>query len=590
MAFLASFSVLSFAVKKGLMQIVFLGWIVLLSALARNVNCLKVSSLPGNLSGVSDMAVETAFQFPSALPQWPPGTGFGAGAIDLGGLIVAEVSNFTKIWAAQEGGPDGIGAAIFEPTAVPDGFYMLGHYVQPNNVRLFGWVLVGKDVTNGSSGAGALASPVDYTLVWSSENTGIQQDSAAYIWLPVPADGYKPVGQIVTTSPEKPPLDKIRCVRVDFTDVSENDDWIWGSNDLNIYLSRPKDRGIQASGVNAGTFIAQLSNNNETSSSSVACLKNVNPKNTSAMPNLSQIEALIQTYSPRIYFHPDDEFLPSSVTWFFQNGALLYTKGQESSPVAVQPGGENLPQGGDNDGAYWLDLPLTDPDRVKQGNLQNSICYIHVKPMLGATFTDLVVWVFYPFNGPARAKLVFLTLKLGKIGEHVGDWEHVTLRISNFNGELKRVYFSEHSKGRWLSAAAVELQDGNKPVVYSSLHGHATYSSPGLVLQGGKDIGIRDDMEKGDVYMDTAASFSVVSAEYLGSVVVESPWLNFAREWGPKTTYDLEKELEKVERFLPEKLKEELEKIIKNIPSEVLGEEGPTGPKGKDNWSGDEYY
>nr|GLL40839.1 uncharacterized protein LOC109186445 [Ipomoea trifida] len=551
-----------------------------------NVNCLNVSSLAGNFSGVSAMAVETVFQFPSALPKWPPGKGFGAGEIDLGGLIVAEVSNFTKIWAAQEGGPDGSGAAIFEPAAVPDGFHVLGHYGQPNNVPLFGWVLVGKDVTSG--GGGALALPVDYTLVWSSENTGIEQDSAAYIWMPVPADGYNAVGHVVTTSPEKPPLDKIRCVRVDFTDVSENDDWIWGSNGLNIYSSRPKERGIKSSGVNAGTFIAQLSDNG--TSSSVACLKNLNPKNTSAMPNLSQIEALIKTYSPWIYFHPDDEFLPSSVDWFFENGALLYTKGQESSPVTVQPGGENLPQGGDNDGAYWLDLPLTDPDRVKQGNLQNSTFYIHAKPMFGATFTDLAVWVFYPFNGPARAKVSFLTLKLGKIGEHVGDWEHVTLRISNFNGELKRVYFSEHSKGEWLSAAAVELQGGNKPVVYSSLHSHASYPTPGLVLLGGDDIGIRDDTERGDVYIDTAASFSVVSAEYLGSAIVEPPWLNFAREWGPKIEYDFEKELEKVERFLPGKLKEDLENIIKNIPSEVLGEEGPTGPKGKDNWSGDEDY
>lgn len=578
-------------VMNGLLQMVFLGCSVLLSAFSRNVGCLNVSSLTGNLSDVSAMAVETAFQLPSPLPQWPQGTGFAAGTIDLGGLLVSEVSNFTKIWAAQEGGPDGFGAAIFEPTTVPDGFYLLGHYGQPNNVPLFGWVLVGKDVTNGSSaGGGALAAPVDYTLVWSSENSGIKQDSAAYFWLPVSPDGYEAVGHVVTTSPEKPPLDKIRCVRVDFTDVSENDDWIWGSNELNIYSSRPKNRGIQDSGVRTGTFIAQLSNNETANSSSVACLKNINTNNTSAMPNLSQIESLIQTYAPWIYFHPDDEFLPSSVAWFFQNGALLYTKGQESSPVAVEPNGENLPQGGANDGAYWLDLPITDPDRVKQGNLQNSTCYIHVKPMFGATFTDLAVWVFYPFNGPARAKVTFLTINLGRIGEHVGDWEHVTLRISNFNGELKRVYFSEHSKGKWLNSALVEFQDGNRPVVYSTLHGHAAYPRTGLVLQGGEDIGIRDDTEKGDVFMDTAASFTVVSAEYLGSVIVEPPWLNFAREWGPKISYDLGKELEKVERFLPGKLKDELEKIIQHIPSEVLGEEGPTGPKGKYNWNGDESY
>nr|GMD55460.1 uncharacterized protein LOC109151050 [Ipomoea batatas] len=561
-------------VRNGL-QTIFLGCLILLCALATNISCSDSTTLK-----ISKMSIENAFRLPSPLPQWPPGTGFGGGKIDLGGLLVSQVSTFTKIWAAQEGGPDGMGATFFEPSAVPDGFHVLGHYGQPNNAPLFGWVLVAKDVTNG--GRAGLQTPVDYTLVWSSENAKIKQDGAVYIWAPVPSDGYKPVGHVVTASPQKPPLDKIRCVRVDFTDVSENDDWIWGTNGLNVYSSRPKNRGTKDSGVSTGTFLA--------GDSVPSCLKNLNTPNPSSMPNLPQIKSLLQTYSPWIYFHPDEEFLPSSVPWFFKNGALLYTKGQESSPAPIEQTGANLPQGGNTDGAYWLDLPTNDgdKDRVKKGNLQDCTCYVHVKPMLGATFTDIALWMFYPFNGPARAKVEFLTIKLGKIGEHVGDWEHVTLRISNFNGELKRVYFSEHSRGMWVSASQVEFQNGNKPVVYSSLHGHAAYPAPGLVLQGSKVIGIRNDTEKGNVVMDTGASFSIVSAEYLGSVVAEPPWLNYAREWGPKINYDIAKELKKVERFMPGKLKAELEKVVRSLPNEVLGEEGPTGPKWKDSWSGDE--
>lgn len=88
--------------------------------------------------------------------------------------------------------------------------------------------------------------------------------------------------------------------------------------------------------------------------------------------------------------------------------------------------------------------------------------------------------------------------------------------------------------------------------------------------------------------MDTGASFSIVSAEYLGSVIAEPPWLNYTREWGPKISYDIAEELKKVERFMPKKLKAEVEKIVRSLPNEVLGEEGPTGPKWKDSWSGDE--
>ena len=39
------------------------------------------------------------------------------------------------------------------------------------------------------------------------------------------------------------------------------------------------------------------------------------------------------------------------------------------------------------------------------------------------------------------------TRQLGSIGSHVGDWEHLTFRLSNFSGKLLRVYFSQHSAG-----------------------------------------------------------------------------------------------------------------------------------------------
>ncbi|KAE8713748.1 non-specific lipid-transfer protein 8-like [Hibiscus syriacus] len=462
---------------------------------------------------------------------------------------------------------------------------MLGCYAQPNNRLLSGWVLAAKDESSDDS---LLKQPVDYTLVWSSESLKIKQDGNGYIWLPVAPQGYKAVGHVVTNTNAKPSPDKIRCVRSDFTDEAENYTWIWGpgkdmnANEINFFSSRPVNRGTQDMGVCVGTFVAQKS--------SLACLKNVKP-NLSCMPNLEQIDTLFKAYSPWIYFHPKEAYLPSSVTWFFMNGALLYTTGEESKPVPIEQTGSNLPQGGSNDGKYWLDLPVDEAnkERVKKGDLQNSQVYLHVKPMLGATYTDIAIWVFYPFNGPAKAKVELIDIPLGKIGEHVGDWEHVTLRISNFNGELHRMYFSEHSGGSWVDGSDLEFQHGNKPCAYSSLHGHAMYSKPGLVLQGSGGIGIRNDTAKSKIVMDTGLQFSVVAAEYLGTTaVVEPPWLNYFRKWGPNISYDLADEIKKVEKILPGKLKTAFEKFVNGLPNEVLGEEGPTGPKVKRNWNGDE--
>ncbi|KAF7824457.1 Vacuolar sorting-associated protein 62 [Senna tora] len=210
--------------------------------------------------------------------------------------------------------------------------------------------------------------------------------------------------------------------------------------------------------------------------------------------------------------------------------------------------------------------------------------------MFGGTFTDIAMWVFYPFNGPARAKVEFINVPLGKIGEHVGDWEHVTLRVSNFNGQLWRIYFAEHSGGTWVEASELEFQnDSNKPIAYSSLHGHAMYPKPGLVVQGSSGVGIRNDTAKSNTAVDLGLGFEIVSAEYLGGgIVVEPPWVNYFRQWGPKLSYDIAEEISKAEKMLPGRLKSAFEKIIKGLPNEVLGEEGPTGPKVKRSWNGDE--
>ncbi|XP_023742450.1 hypothetical protein At1g04090 [Lactuca sativa] len=514
---------------------------------------------------------QDTFQLPSPLPKWPPGGGFATGNIDLGGLQVSQVTKLNKIWATNEGGPDNLGATFYDPVEIPQGFSSLGSYAQPNNLPFSGQILAGKDVSNDSSKP-TLKSPTDYTLVWTSESLDIKKDGEAYIWLPNAPDGYKAVGYVIGNSSVKPPVDKVQCVRTDLTDTTNTTDLV---NDNVLYLDGLSVRGSMNGFVVRNGSVASLKGN----------LSN-------SMPNVNQIKALIEAYSPVIYLHPDEPYLPSSVDWFFQNGALLYQRGVESKPNPVQKNGSNLPQGGSNDEAYWLDLPRdgSSQDRVKKGSLQDASAYFHVKPISGGLFTDIAIWVFYPFNGGGRAKVEFVNLSLGKFGEHVGDWEHVTLRVNNFKGELHSVFFSQHGWGQWVSASDLEYHSGNKPVVYASLHGHASYPKPGCVLlgSGGVDIGVRDDTAKSDKVMDTGVRAVVIAAEYMGTTVVEPPWLNYERKWGPKIDYDVDKEMNKVKRMMIGKLKKAFERLVESLPREMLGEDGPTGPKVKNSWSGDE--
>ena len=65
------------------------------------------------------------------------------------------------------------------------------------------------------------------------------------------------------------------------------------------------------------------------------------------------------------------------------------------------------------------------------------------------------------------------TLNLGRIGQHVGDWKHISLSIENYRGVLQSIYLSQPAKGERIPADKLEYLNG-RPVVYASLHNHAT--------------------------------------------------------------------------------------------------------------------
>ncbi|CAN6979014.1 unnamed protein product [Brassica oleracea var. botrytis] len=220
---------------------------------ASNGNCYNIKAGEKILKA---LPVETAFKFPSPLPTFTQGGRFANGTIDLGGLEVSQVPTFNKVWSTYEGGPNNLGVTFFEPSSVPTGFSILGYYAQPNNRQLFGWVLVAKDLSSNNT----LKPPVDYTLVGNTESLMIKQDGPGYFWQPVAPDGYQAVGLIVTNSSQKPPLDKVRCVRSDLTEQCEADTSIWESNGVKVSTLRPTIRGTQATGVCVGTFTWQPQN------------------------------------------------------------------------------------------------------------------------------------------------------------------------------------------------------------------------------------------------------------------------------------------------------------------------------------------
>ncbi|KAM7265251.1 hypothetical protein ACFE04_002934 [Oxalis oulophora] len=534
------------------------------------------------------------FSLPAPIPQWPPGGGFSSGRINLGELEVIKISNFEFLWSTNESSDPHEGVSFYKPVGIPNGFYCLSHYCQSNNEPLRGYVLVARPVT--SSEPAPLQKPLDYRLIWSSDDGDVENhEGLGFFWLPQPPEGYKPTGYLVTNTSEKPDLDEVRCVRADLSDECQAYRILSTTRSkylkfpFRVWSTRPSHRGMHGRGVHVGSFYCSCYWNSG-EELCIACLKNLDPS-LHAMPNLNQIHAIINHYGPTIFFHPSEIYLPSSVSWFFKNGALLYRAG---NPVGepIDTNGSNLPAGGGNDRQFWVDLPNDDRrEKVKQGNLESAKLYVHVKPAVGGTFTDIVMWVFCPFNGPGTIKIGVMNLSLSKIGEHVGDWEHFTLRVCNFTGELWGIYFSQHSGGVWVEADDLEYIEGNKAVIYSSRNGHASYSRAGTYIQGSAKLGlgVRNDCARSNKFIDSSQDYEIVAAQYLGNGNVPEPnWLQFMREWGPKIVYDSRNDLNKIINYMPLRFRSSVEGVFNKLPVELYGEEGPTGPKEKNNWVGDE--
>ncbi|KAL9228259.1 hypothetical protein vseg_003860 [Gypsophila vaccaria] len=547
-------------------------------------------------------SLDNTFSLPSPLPQWPQGQEFGTGKINLGGIEVAEITRFDFVWGTHLSHDKRKGVSFYRPVGLPEGFCSLGHYCQPNNKPLSGFVLVARDlstVEKNDSELGtsqALVPPRDYSLVWSSDDGMGVYDPPGYVWLPESPSGYKAVGFVVANKPGKPDLGDVRCVREDLVEKGESCGLLaetyskFRNVPFKVWKTRPSRRGALERGVAVGTFFC-ASKWNEGDEMSISCLKNAGT-GWRAMPNVDQIHALIQHYGPTVFFHPKEVYFPSSVSWFFKNGALLCKAGQPNGEP-VDPEGSNLPRGGGNDGEFWLDFPNDDRREViKHGNLESAELYVHVKPSFGGTFTDLAMWLFSPFNGPATFKVGPKNIGLGRTGEHIGDWEHFTLRISNFTGRLHSLYFSQHSGGVWVDAHDLEYIEANKAIVYSSKNGHASYPHPGTYLQGSSKVGvgIRNDCARSNLFVDSSTRYQVIAAEYLEGSVNEPHWLQFMRAWGPKIVYDSRKGLDNLSKKLPFMLRGSVRGFFNKFPAELSREEGPTGPKEKNNWLGDERW
>ncbi|KAG8866345.1 Vacuolar protein sorting-associated protein 62, partial [Serendipita sp. 405] len=157
---------------------------------------------------------------------------------------------------------------------------------------------------------------------------------------------------------------------------------------------------------------------------------------------------------------------------------------------------------------------------------------------------DLYYWIFCPFN---LGKTVSF-LGIGVVGNHVGDWERVTVRT--VNGVATSVDYHAHGDTgsgtvAWAqtpkfsstspnSPPTTTSSDPNaRPVAYVSSGSHGFWSSAGTFIYVNAVVfQLQDVTSDGGVYWDTQNSLTTINYPdtYSGSL----SWLNYAGAWGNK--------------------------------------------------------
>ena len=220
--------------------------------------------------------------------------------------------------------------------------------------------------------------------------------------------------------------------------------------------------------------------------------------------------ALLTTYAPQVKLHNQETFWPSSVEWSF--------------PYLTRVLWDEPPAGGVE--RYWLfaSQALQEPSSVLpyfsgcNQTATDSPCTLDDTPVYAfwvekpnddvssSKYVDLVYFFYYPYN---RGKSVFNTIW----GNHVGDWEHVTVRLwwnyDDQNGwslQPTQIYLPAHNFGSTYDWDEItKVNNTPHPIVYSAKGSHGIWRESGdhfygEVIQG---VNLIDQTNDSGTYWDT---------------------------------------------------------------------------------------
>ncbi|WP_437317548.1 Vps62-related protein [Sorangium sp. So ce385] len=430
-------------------------------------------------------------------------------------LLVQPATQFVWIYDDAGTGADH-DVSIWRPNlGQHPGYYALGDVAMANH----GGAPRSTFVVKGDGDV--LARPVDYNRVWTDKGSGGDHDGS--FWEPVAPAGYTCLGHVAAGNYTKPSTDLIRCVKSEYV-LSGGSAKIWddaGSGadaDVGIWEATTKSyRGLPTS-----TFVSRPSHGDNGGAGRYWVLN----KSATANEELrgGPVTGLSATmFAPKVRLDPSEAYFPSSAEFFLANV-------HEDNGFLVT--NESL---GCNNCTNPAFLDGQRPDQISVP------VYAEIVKRTGTSVdtTDVIYWMFYPYNNGKVVCLLYLDYGLGttcgksiRFGNHVGDWEHMTVRF--IDGRPAQVFLAQHSGGETLAYGQKHLGiDGWHAETYSAKGSH------GLYAEAGKHV--YKDLPNGDYLADYTGNGvewhtwnTVVPFEWqpMGSYAGALSFLNRTSRWG----------------------------------------------------------
>lgn len=179
-------------------------------------------------------------------------------------------------------------------------------------------------------------------------------------------------------------------------------------------------------------------------------------------------QSLVKAHAPILMFHEKEQWYPMEIPQYVSECKIIVP---------------NQPDMNTDSWAEWV--ALTPGNIQEQSSLRpinfpkplpfdpaHPIYYTVYKPTPGEMY---ITYYFFYADNPSST---FLCGCAVPYTSHLADIEHVQVHLQS--GVFKRMYFSKHGGGNWVSAEKLSKNDQGRPIVYIGLGSHASYETNGF--------------------------------------------------------------------------------------------------------------